>query len=165
MNELSNIINALKDVKEKSRKRKFVQTIDVAINLQQIDLKRPENRFTEEVVLPCGRGKEVSVGVIGDNLVIKSKGIANELINDKRLSKVEKDKKELKTLVEKCDFFITEAPFMARVGKSLGKVLGPRGKMPKPLPPQADPALLIKKLKGSVRIAVKENACVHFVIY
>ena len=158
------ISKSIKDIREKSKKRNFVQSIDIALTLQNIDLKKPENRFSEEVVLPYGRGKDIIVGVIGNHLIVKAKDATKFLIDEKKLSKIEGDKKELKKIVNECDFFITEAPLMARIGKSLGRVLGPRGKMPKPLPPQIDPTPIIKKLKNSVKISIKDNASIHFAI-
>lgn len=161
---MENINKFLEESKKKSKKRNFVQSVDLSINLKNIDFKKPENRFTEEVVLPKGRGKNVKIVVIGKDLIIKSKGKADELINEDKLGKLEKNRKEIKKLANSYDFFIAEASFMLRIGKSLGKVLGPRGKMPKPLPPQADPTPIINKLKNTVRISLKESPVIHCVI-
>ncbi len=161
---MSDINNILKEVKEKSKKRNFTQSIDLAINTQQVDLKKPENKFTEEIHLPKGRGRSLKIAVIGDSLVIKSKGIADGLINEKALTTLEKDKKELKKTMDEYDFFIAEAPFMLRIGKSLGRFMAPRGKMPKPLPPQADPAPLIARLKNTTRASLKKNSAIHCTI-
>ena len=43
-----------------------------------------------------------------------------------------KDKKSLKEIVKKYDFFIATAPLMPSVASTFGKVLGPAGKMPSP---------------------------------
>ncbi|MFH1126941.1 MAG: 50S ribosomal protein L1 [archaeon] len=160
-NDLNKII---KEVKEKSKKRNFVQSIDISINTKQIDLKKPENKFTEEIRLQKGRGKNIKVAVIGDSLIIKSKDLADGLINEKELTKLENDKKELKKTLNKYDCFIAEAPFMVRIGKNLGRFMAPRGKMPKPLPPQADPAPLIKLLKNTTRATLKNNSAIHCAI-
>ncbi len=160
----SDLEKIIKEAKEKGKKRNFTQSIDLAINTQQIDLKKPENKFTEEIPLPKGRGKDLKIAVIGDSLVVKSKGIADGLINEKALTKLEKDKKELKKAMNEYDFFIAEAPFMLRIGKSLGRFMAPRGKMPKPLPPQADPAPLIARLKNTTRATLKGNSAIHCTI-
>ena len=131
--------------------------MDLIINLKQIDLKKQENRFTEDIVLPAGRGKDIRVGIIGDNLVLKGKGKADKLITEKDLNALGKNAKGQKTIAKEVDFFIAEAPFMPKVGKLLGKVLGIKGKMPKPLPPQADPAPVINMLKKTVRVRLKDN--------
>ncbi|MCK5699419.1 MAG: 50S ribosomal protein L1, partial [Candidatus Aenigmarchaeota archaeon] len=104
----SDLNKIIKEAKEKGKKRNFTQSIDLAINTKQIDLKKPENKFTEEIHLPKGRGKDLKIAVIGDSLVVKSKGIADGLINDKELTKLEKDKKELKKAMNEYDFFIAE---------------------------------------------------------
>lgn len=156
--------NTIQEVKERGKKRNFAQSIDLAINTKQIDLKKPANKFTEEIQLPKGLGKDLKIAVIGDNLVVKSKGIADGLINNKVLTTFEKDKKELKKALNKYDYFIAEAPFMIRIGKSLGRFMAPRGKMPKPLPPQADPAPLINQLKNTIKASLKNNSAIHCTI-
>ncbi len=160
-NELNNI---LKEARDKSKKRNFTQSIDLAINTKQIDLKKPQNKFTEEIYFLKGRGKDIKIAVIGDTLVIKSKSIADGLINEKALTTLEKDKKELKKTINKYEYFIAEAPFMLRIGKSLGRFMAPKGKMPKPLPPQADPTPLITQLKNTTRASLKNNSAIHCTI-
>ena len=157
-NDLNNI---LKELKEKSTKRKFTQSVDIAVNMMQIDLKKPQNKFIEEIRLPKGRGRDIKVAVIGDSLVVKSKGVADGLINEKSLSEIEGDKKAIRKMISSYDFFIAEAPFMIRIGKNLGRYMAPKGKMPKPLPPQADPVPMIKMLKNTVRAALQNNYVIH----
>ena len=152
-----NITKSLQEAKEKSKKRNFDQAMDVIINLTQIDLKNPENKFTEDIVLPAGKGKKVNVGIIGNNLLIKGKESADVLVTENQLDAFAKDAKGQKKLANSVDFLIAEAPFMPKIGKILGRALGSRGKMPKPLPPQADPTPIIKMLKKTVRIKLKET--------
>ncbi len=162
MEEL-HIKDAIKKIKN-GKKRNFVESVDVIFSLHRIDLKKPESKFVEDVVLPSGRGRDARVGVIGKTLVVNAKGVADELINDDRLSELEKDKSKLKSLVNNVDFFIAEAPYMLRIGKSLGRVLGPKGKMPKPLPPSADPKPLIERLKRTVQLKLRNNPVVQTLI-
>ncbi|HID60348.1 MAG TPA: 50S ribosomal protein L1, partial [Hadesarchaea archaeon] len=57
------LTTALKQVREVSPKRKFVQSIDMSIVLGGIDPKKPEGRITEDIVLPnqFGEPKKVLV--------------------------------------------------------------------------------------------------------
>jgi len=50
---------------------------------------------------------------------------------------------------------------MPIIGKRLGIYLGTRGKMPKPIPPQADPTPIIKNLRNTVRLRSKERKTFH----
>ena len=52
----------------KVKKRNFSQSYDLVISIRNIDLKKPENRFSKEVFLPHGRGKEIEVGIISDSI-------------------------------------------------------------------------------------------------
>jgi len=53
------ILKKIKEVKEKAKKRRFVQTWELIINLKKdYDLTKPENRIVEFIQLPHGRGKK-----------------------------------------------------------------------------------------------------------
>ena len=52
---------------------------------------------------------------------------------------------------------------MPTIGKSLGTVLGPRGKMPKPVPPNADVSGMVKNLHNTVKVRSKSNKTFHTV--
>jgi large subunit ribosomal protein L1 len=72
------IIDAVKEAKEQAKPRNFTQSIDVIINIKDLDVRKPENRFSEEVALPNGRGKEIKIGVIADGelaLAAKNAGV------------------------------------------------------------------------------------------
>ena len=72
------------------------------------------------------------------------------------------DKKELKKIVKKYDFFIAQASVMPKVATTFGKVLGPMGKMPSPqlgIIMNADDKTieeLKKKINSSMKIKTKE---------
>lgn len=153
---------AVQKALEGAKKRKFTETVELAINLKDIDLSIPKNRITEDVILPHGRGKAVKICVIGGGeLTMKAKGVADKVITADELQTIADDKKQAKKLANSIDFFIAEAPMMAVVGKRLGTVLGPRGKMPKPIPPGADPKGMIDNLRKTVSVKTKDRATFH----
>jgi len=135
-----NILAAVKEVKSKSTKRKFSQSIDLAINLQNIDMKKPEGRIQERIELPNSVGKELKICVIASGeMALKAKKAGASLVVERAaLEALVGDKKKQKDLAKNYDLFIAEAPLMPLVGRSLGASLGPRGKMPTPVPPNAD---------------------------
>ena len=151
--EYQTIEDALKYLRT-FEKRGFTQTVDLNVTLKNIDLKRPENKFSKEVILPHGRGKDIEVCIISE-----ATGIGKDEIND-----FEKNKQKMKQFVKKYDFFLCEAPLMPLVGKVLGKYLGPKGKMPKLLPPGRDPAALIDETKNSIRVRVRDSPSIQVMI-
>ena len=161
---MSDIQDAIKQIRENSKERKFTQSVEIAVNLKGLDLKKQENKFKEDIILPNGRGTPSKVAVIGEELVSRSKGIADVFITGDDLSKIEKDAKKSKNLVDDVDFFIAEPAFMARIGKSLGRVMGPKNKMPQPLPPQADPKPLIERFKKTTRVMLKDSPVIHCLV-
>ena len=157
-------MEVVEKVLEESKKldRKFKQSIDVVINLKNIDLKIPKNRIDEEIILPHGRGAEAKIALFASGeLAIKSKKLVNLLIKPEEIEDLSKDKKKFKEIVDDYDFFISEAPLMPTIGKTLGTILGPRGKMPKPVPPHADLTGMVKNLRSTVKIRSKSNKTFH----
>lgn len=145
----------------KKKNRNFKQSIDLIINLKHVDLSVPKNRVDEEIVLPHGRGKKTKIGVFASGeLAVKAKKHADTLFKPEEIEDLSTDKK-FKKIVDEHDFFIAEAPLMPTIGKSLGTVLGPRGKMPKPVPPDADISSMVKKLRKTVRVRSKAKKTFH----
>ncbi len=146
----------------KAKKRNFVQSIDLAINLKDVDLKKPENRINDELVLLKGRGKKLKVAVIASGeMALQAKDVADRVITKEELEELAKDKKAAKKIANEIDFFIAQSDLMATVGRFLGPILGPRGKIPKPLLPGAPIAPLAERLRKTVRLRSKDKPVVH----
>ncbi len=154
---MKNILAAVKEVKSKSTKRKFSQSIELAINLQNIDMKKPEGRIQEFIELPNSVGKERKICVVasGEMAVKAKKAGASLVIERSELEALVGDKKKQKGLANDYDIFIAEAPLMPFVGRSLGATLGPRGKMPTPVPPNADIKEQIEKHRKIILVRMR----------
>ena len=158
------IIEVVEEILTDSKKldRKFKQNIDLVFNLKNLDLEVPKNRVDEEIVLPHGRGKNAKIVIFASGeLAVKSKKHVDLLIKPEEIGGLAKDKKQFKKVADEHDFFIAEAPLMPTIGKSLGTVLGPRGKMPKPVPPNADVSGMVKNLRNTVKVRSKSNKTFH----
>ena len=154
---MKNLIAAVKEVKANANERKFSQSIDLAINLQNIDMKKPEGRIQERIELPHSVGKEMKVCVIATGeMATKAKTAGASLVIEKAaLEALVADKKKQKNIAKEYDLFIAEAPLMRLVGKSLGASLGPRGKMPTPVPPNANIEEQIEKNRNVVFVRMR----------
>ena len=152
----------IEEIKKQSPERKFKESIEIAINLKDVDLSDPKNRLNEEIVLPKGRGRDISVAVFGSaELKEKAKKVTQTVYGPEDINKFLEDKREFKKLVDKIDFFIAESTLMASIGKSLGQILGPRGKIPKPIPPGQDPVPMINSLGKTVRARSRDKRTFH----
>ena len=155
-------VMAVQKALEGAKKRNFVETVELAINLKDVDLSIPKNRITDDIILPNGRGRAVKICVIGGGeLALKAKDVADVVITPDELQTIADDKKQAKKLANSTDYFIAEAPLMAVVGKRLGTVLGPRGKMPKPIAPGVDPTAMIDGLRRTVSVRTKDRMTFH----
>jgi large subunit ribosomal protein L1 len=158
------LVNAVEKILEESKKRerKFKQNIDVVINLKNIDLSVPKNRVDTELALPQGRGNEAKVALFASGeLALKAKNHVDLLIKPEEIEGIAQDKKGFKKVADSHDFFIAEAPLMPTIGKTLGTVLGPKGKMPKPVPPNADISDLVENLRKTVHLHSKSSRTFH----
>lgn len=141
------ILEAIEETKEKSTKRKFLQSIELIINLQGVDLKKPDERIQERVELPNGTGKgnKICVFATGGMALRARKGGADLVIERNQLETMMGDKKKQKELIRNFDLFVAEAPLMPIVGRVLGSTFGPKGKMPSPVRPTGDVAEQIER--------------------
>ena len=160
------IEEAVKKVLEESKPRNFTQSIDVVITINDLDVNKPENRLDEEVLLPNGRGKDVTVAFIaeGELAYQADKAGADIVIDKERLEELGKNRPEAKKLANSYDFFVAQSDLMPTVGRFLGPVLGPRKKMPKPIPASANPEVILGRLKSTVKIRVKDQPLIQSIV-
>ena len=158
---MKDVLGKIKQAKADSKPRRFKQAWDLSINLKGVNLKKPENRFRFDFMLPEGRGRELKIAVIADSLAQEAKGKADLVIEKDEIEALGRDKKRLKKLAKEHDWFLGEATLMAQIGKSLGQVLGTRGKMPRPVPPKVSIVPFIGRARKSTLITVKESPVVH----
>lgn len=159
------LIEIMKKLQTESKKRNFVESVELAVNLKDIDLSNPKNRIQEEIMLPHGRGREIRVGIFGGSeMAVKAKGVADAIVQPEEIEEIAKDKTKAKKFARANDFFVAEAPLMPTIGKRLGVILAPRGKMPKPIPPGSDPKSIVEKLKVSVTVRTKDKKTFHLPI-
>lgn len=153
------ILNAVKSAKEKSEKRNFNQSIELIINLKDIDMKSSEGKLQEIIELPYSLEKQNKICIIASGeLALKArKANADLVIERAELEGFAGKKRELRRIANEYDFFIAEAPLMPLVGKILGPILGPRGKMPIPVPPTADIVSLINKHRKTIIVRLRSQ--------
>jgi large subunit ribosomal protein L1 len=157
------IVDAVKEAKAKSGGKKFNQTVDVILNIQEIDMKAPEGKIQEVIELPHATNKPNKIVVMASGeLALKARRAnADKVIERADLEALAGKKKDLRKLASDYDVFIAEAPMMAMVGKTLGPVLGPRGKMPIPVPPTADIEPLLQKHRKTVVVRMRSQPIIQ----
>lgn len=157
------ITEAVRKAKSASKTRKFTQSIDIAIAIRDVNLKDPSKRFRTEVLLPHVISPDIKLCVIGDAAII-SKAQENNIeytLNDEEVENLGKNPKEAKELIAKVDYFLAIPQLMAAVGKNLGRYLGPTGKMPTVLPPNANVEDFIARYTRTCKINLKQNPVIH----
>jgi len=157
------ITEAIKQAKSKAGDKKFNQSVDLILDIQEIDMKSPEGKIQEVVELPHDTLKPNKVCVIAQGeFAFKAKNSAADFVLERAdLDALNGKKKELRKIATTYDVFIAEAPLMALVGRILGPVLGPRGKMPIPVPPNADIAALIAKHRKTVGVRMRNQPIIQ----
>jgi large subunit ribosomal protein L1 len=153
------ILDAVKDLREKSGARKFSQSIELIINLRDIDPKKQESKIQENIELPYTPKKKKKTCVIADGeLALKARKANTDLVlGTGDLEALATDKKRQKQIAATHDIFFAEASLMPLVGRTLGSTLGPRGKMPKPIPPNVNLKEQILRLSKTINVRMRSQ--------
>jgi large subunit ribosomal protein L1 len=152
------VASALEDAPE----RNFRETVDLAVNLRDLDLNEPSNRVDESIVLPSGTGQETKIVVFAEGeTALRAEDVADEVFDGDDLEDLGDDDDEAKDLADETDFFIAEAALMQDIGRYLGTILGPRGKMPEPLQPDDDVVEVVNRMKNTVQLRSGDRRTFH----
>ena len=142
--------------------RDFRETVDLAINLRDLDLNDPSNRVNESIVLPRGTGRDTQIVVFAEGeTALRAEDVADRVLDGDDLSDLADDQDEARDLANETDFFIAETGMMQTIGRDLGTVLGPRGKMPTPLQPDDDVVETVNRMKNSIQLRSRDRRTFH----
>ncbi|RZN61818.1 MAG: 50S ribosomal protein L1 [Thermoproteota archaeon] len=155
------LVEKIREVLEKSPKRRFNESVDLSIVLSGVDLKKNPNLKINEIVELENppKNKDIKVCVFGTGeFAFRAKEAGADLVMDPEELK-NMSKRELRKLANRYDHFIAQADALPKIAKIIGPVLGPRNKMPISLPVTAVDRLPteIKRLKRSVRIRMRDQ--------
>ncbi|HDM24275.1 50S ribosomal protein L1 [archaeon] len=157
-----NIVSCLEKLDEISKPRNFNQAIELYINLRDIDLKKPENRINMTVKVRNPITDKPSICIFADGEVaLNAKKLNIPCITSEELGKLAGDKRKAKKLARQYEFFYAIPQLMPVIGRSLGAILGPRGKMPTVLTPAMKLDKIAEDSMRTVRIRVRKSPMVH----
>ena len=150
------LVEVIKKAKESEKARKFQQSIELILVFKDIDVKKGF-AINETIQLPKKMSKSASVCIIaaGDLGIQAKNAKADRVMNEAELIQLGKNKRESRKVINKYDFFLADTKLMPTVGKVLGQLLGPRGKMPTPIPFNAPVEALLERFRTSVGVKVK----------
>lgn len=154
--EAKEFIPKVEDAISKKGERKFKQTVEAVFNFQGVEIEGAQ-KLNLNVLLPKGRGKDVEVGIFADgDMMVRAKKISKFVFSKAEMEEYASNKRKMRVLAGKCYSFLAQADMMGAIGKSWGIVLGPRGKMPQPMPGNANIEDFVKRAKNTVRIKTKK---------
>jgi large subunit ribosomal protein L1 len=148
--QLAELVKKGKDSKE----RKFTESVEAILTFRDVDPKKTDLNINELVYLPHPGSHRASVCFVGSgDLLLRAKNAkVDGAIEPAKLESYAGNKKEAKGLAREYDFFLADTALMPRIGRVLGQYLGPRGKIPTPVPPNAQIEAMITRMRGAVRV-------------
>ena len=159
------INQAIKDALSNAPKRNFVESVDITFTIRDVDLKNPTNRIKEEIRLPSGRGRELKIAMFAaSEAATMAKAAGLTVITPQEIEDLGGNKGKAKKVANTYDYFLSEVPHMGLIGRYLGVVLGPRGKMPRPVPPTLDPGVIATGLMSTVVVKSGDKTTFHAAI-
>ena len=162
------VTQTLKKAKGNSPKRNFTQSIDLIVNLKDIDLKKTEQSINLFHTLHYSKGKKAKIcALVGPELLTQAKEVCDLAISVDEFPKYKKA--ETKKLATDYDFFIAQATIMPKLAQTFGRVFGPKGKMPNPkagcvVPPNANLKPLYDRLQNTIKLQTKNDAIIQTIV-
>ena len=151
------LVEMIKKIKAESKQRKFTQSIELIINFKDIDVKKGF-ALNEIIQLPkTNSPATVCVMATGEMGQKAKQANADAVIGTEELDKFATNKRESRKFINKYDFFLADTKVMPLVGKTLGQFLGPRGKMPTPVPFDAPIESFLQRFRSSIKVRTRAS--------
>lgn len=146
------------EAKSTDKERKFKQSVEMYIILKDIDVKKGF-ALNDTIQLPKRLSSPTTVCVMaGGDMGLKAKSAnADRVLSGEEISDIAANKRQARKFINNYDFFLADTQLMTTVGKVLGQLLGPRGKMPVPVPFNAPIDGILDRFRSSIRVKVKNS--------
>ena len=149
------LVDMIKEAKAGTKQRKFKQAVEMITVFKDIDVKKGF-ALNEVVQLPkTSSPATVCVMATGDMGQKAKQANADAVIGTEELDKFATNKRESRKFINKYDFFLADTQVMPTVGKTLGQLLGPRGKMPTPVPFNAPIESFLQRFRSSIKVRAR----------
>ncbi len=153
----SQLADMIKEAKSSGKPRGFKQSVELIIIFKDIDVKKGF-AINEVVQLPKNiTPSTVCVMATGDMGQKAKQANADAVVGTEELDKFAVNKRESRKFINKYDFFLADTRVMPTVGKTLGQLLGPRGKMPTPVPFNAPIEAFLQRFRTSIKIRTRAS--------
>lgn len=147
-----------------TRKRKFLETVELQIGLKDYDTQR-DKRFAGTVRLPHLPRPRMQVCVLGDAVHCEhAKNAGVEFMDVEALKKLNKNKKLVKRLANKYDAFLASQVLIPQIPRLLGPGLNKAGKFPTLLTHNDKLEDKIHEMKASIKFQLKKVLCMGIAV-
>ena len=153
----ASLVDMVKEAKVATKERKFKQSVELIVTFKDIDVKKGF-AINEVVQLPkTSSPATVCVIATGDMNQKAKEANADSVIGTEELDKFATNKRESRKFINKHDFFLADTKVMPTVGKTLGQLLGPRGKMPTPVPFDASIEAFLERFRTCIKVRTRAS--------
>jgi large subunit ribosomal protein L1 len=153
----SKLADMIKEAKAGSKQRKFTQSVEMILVFKDIDVKKGF-ALNEVVQLPkTSSPSTVCIMATGDMGQKAKAAKADAVVGSEELDKFAANKRASRKFINKYDFFLADTQIMPVVGKVLGQLLGPRGKMPTPVPFNASIESFLTRFRASIKVRARAS--------
>ena len=155
---LDDLKSMISKARERSKKRNFMQALELIIAFKDIDVKQGFS-LNEVINLPNPLSKKPKICIFASgDLALRAKNAGiDRVIEPDELAAIGTNKREARKLANGYDFFLADTSYMTNVGRALGQFLGPRGKMAMPVPFNAPVDAIVNRLRNSVRVRTRRQ--------
>jgi len=146
------------------KKRNFIETVEIQISLKNYDPQR-DKRFSGTFKLPSIPRPNLKCCMLGNAAHCEQAdriGVAHMSVDD--LKKLNKNKKLVKKLAKKYDFFLASDNMIKQIPRLLGPGLTKAGKFPTLLSSSDDMQEKIDEVRSTIKFQMKKVMCLNVAI-
>ncbi|MEM1597526.1 MAG: 50S ribosomal protein L1 [Pyrobaculum sp.] len=155
------LLKKIEEAVKAGKKRRFRQGVELILVLRGVDLSKPENRINVLVELPHPpKPNKIAAFAHGAFEVQAKNAGVDAVITRQEVEGLAGNKRAIRKLAKQYDFFIAPPDLMPLLGRVVGPIFGPRGKMPEVVPPNVDVKAVVERLRRAVRVKIRNEPAI-----